>query len=182
MSSSRHRRRRWLLALAPALLALSTLPLDSATTIAYRFTFPEPEHHWMQVEIRFDALDPAPLELRMSRASPGRYALHDFAKNVYDVRVLDSSDRELVVTRPDPHGWTVPQHGSVVHVRYKVFGARLDGTYLAVDTSHAHINMPAVIMWARDLGDRPATLTFAPPGARPGQVGEEWRVATQLLT
>ena len=63
--------------------------------IAYRFSFPEPEHHWMQVEAAFAQLGSAPLDLRMSRSSPGRYALHDFAKNVYDVHVFGADGREL---------------------------------------------------------------------------------------
>jgi predicted metalloprotease with PDZ domain len=179
MSSARHGRRRVLLALAIALVVLASPPLRGAASIAYRFSFPEPEHHWMQVEIRFTGLGPAPLELRMSRASPGRYALHDFAKNVYDVRVVGSSGQELAVTRPDPHGWTVAQPGSELTVRYKVFGDRLDGTYLAIDTTHAHINMPAAIMWARGLEDRPSTVTFEAPGGRDYSPGA-WRVATQL--
>ena len=57
--------------------------------------------------------------------------------------------------RPDPYGWNVTGHGGSVTVKYKVFGDRVDGTYLAVDTTHAHINMPAAIMWARGLDDRP---------------------------
>ena len=40
-------------------------------------------------------------------------------------------------------------------VTYKVFGDRVDGTYLAVDTTHAHINMPAAIMWARGFDLEP---------------------------
>ena len=47
------------------------------------------------------------LELRMSRSSPGRYSLHDFAKNVYDVHAFDADGRELPTTRPDPYGWNV---------------------------------------------------------------------------
>ena len=43
--------------------------------IRYRFTFPEPQHRWMQVEATFAELGSAALELRMSRSSPGRYAL-----------------------------------------------------------------------------------------------------------
>src|SRR5205085_12223123 len=119
-------------------------------------------------------LAPGPLELRMSRSSPGRYSLHDFAKNVYDVVAEDLDGRALTVARPDPYGWTVPQHGSGVRVRYRVFGDRVDGTYLGIDTTHAHVNMPAAIMWARGLDDRPATLTFVPPQ------GVRWQVATQL--
>jgi predicted metalloprotease with PDZ domain len=152
----------------------SATSVRSADPIRYRFTFPEPEHHWMQVEVSFTELDPAPLELRMSRASPGRYSLHDFAKNVYDVHAFGPDDHELATTRPDAYGWTIASHGDSLRVTYKVFGDRLDGTYLAVDTTHAHINEPAAIMWARGLDDRSVTMTFAEP---PGQ---NWQVATQL--
>ena len=117
----------------------------------------------MQLEAAFTDLGSAPLELRMSRSSPGRYSLHEFAKNVYDVEARGSDGRALTVTRPDPYGWTVPEHGAALTVRYRVFGDRVDGTYLAIDTSHAHINMPSAIMWARGLDDRPSTLTVAPP-------------------
>ena len=34
----------------------------------------------------------------MSRASPGRYAVHEFAKNVYDVHASNGQGLEL--TRP----------------------------------------------------------------------------------
>src|SRR4029079_12652387 len=98
----------------------------------YGFSFPEPQHHWMQVQATFAELPASPLELRMSRASPGRYSLHDFAKNVYDVHVAGVDGRELAIEQPDPYGWTVPQHGDRVVVRYKVFGDRVDGTYLGV--------------------------------------------------
>ena len=128
----------------------------------------------MQVEASFTELESSPLELRMSRSSPGRYSLHEFAKNVYDVEVVDGQGRALAVTRPDPYGWTVPQHGPAVTLRYKVFGDRVDGTYLGIDSSHAHINMPSSIMWARGLDDRPVTLTFVPPS------NAAWQVATQL--
>jgi predicted metalloprotease with PDZ domain len=148
--------------------------LDASAPIRYRFTFPEPQHHWMQVEASFRELGTAPLELRMSRSSPGRYSLHDFAKNVYDVRVFDAVGKELETARPDSNGWTVSGHGGAATVRYKVFGDRVDGTYLAIDTTHAHLNMPAAIMWARGLDDRPATLVFEPPP------GARWQVATQL--
>src|SRR5262249_25407171 len=82
--------------------------------------------------------------------------------------------RELPTTRPDPYGWSVGGHGGAVRVLYKVYGDRIDGTYLAVDETHAHINMPAALMWARGLDDRPATVVFEQPA------GRRWQVATQL--
>src|SRR6516225_6910578 len=114
-----------------------------AAPIRYRFTFPEPEHHWMQVEASFTELGSAPLELRMSRSSPGRYSIHDFAKNVYDVHAYTRDGHELPTSRPDADGWTVSNHDDTVVVKYRIFGDFVDGTYLAIDVTHAHINMPA---------------------------------------
>jgi len=146
----------------------------AAEPIQYTLTFPEPAHRWMQVVATFPDVTQPTLELRMSRSSPGRYSLHDFAKNVYDVHAFGRDGRELETSRPDPYGWNVTGHGGSVRVEYKAFGDRVDGTYLAIDETHAHVNMPAAIMWARQLEDRPVTIVFQQPA------GVSWRVATQL--
>jgi predicted metalloprotease with PDZ domain len=143
--------------------------------VAYTLSFPAPAHHFAQVEVRFADLPQAPLELRMSRSSPGRYALHEYAKNVFDVHAFDGRGREIPFIRPNPYQWDVAGHDGVVRVRYKVFGNRVDGTYLAVDASHAHLNMPATLMWARGLGSRPVRVRFEPPA------GSSWKIATQLF-
>jgi predicted metalloprotease with PDZ domain len=168
---------RWI---APVVAAIATWVASTSVRSeaggAYTFRFPEPEHHWMAVDASFSGLPRGPLELRMSRSSPGRYSLHEFAKNVYDVEAVDASGARLIVARSDDSGWLIAEHPAAVTVRYKVFGDTLDGTYLAIDRSHAHINMPAAVMWARGLDDRPMTLTFVPPADL------RWQPATQLMS
>ena len=148
--------------------------LHAQSAIAYRFSFPEPQHHWMQVDATFEDVTTPTLELRMSTSSPGRYSLHQFAKNVYDVHAFGKDGREIELRRPDPSGWIVAGHGGSVSLTYKIYGDSVDGTYLAIDTTHAHVNMPAAIMWGRGLDDRPVSLTFEQPA------GLRWQVATQL--
>jgi predicted metalloprotease with PDZ domain len=143
--------------------------------IAYRLSFTEPEHRLMDVDVSFRDVPAGPLVLRMSRSSPGRYALHEFAKNVFDVRITDGSGVALPVTHPNPHQWNVTSHAGAVRVTYRIFGDRVDGTYLAIDSTHAHINMPAALMWARGLDRRPVTIRFDAPA------GANWRVGTQLF-
>jgi predicted metalloprotease with PDZ domain len=142
--------------------------------VSYEFSFPEPEHRWMQVAITFSELPSAPLSLRMSSASPGRYARHDFAKNVFDVRAEDGAGNPIEPTRSGMARWDVEGHDGSVHVTYRVYGDRIDGTYLAIDDTHAHLNMPAALLWGAGMEARPATVRFQPPS------GKEWRVATQL--
>ena len=116
--------RRFLIAV---LLVASSVSFHAAAPVRYTLSFPEPQHRWMQVEASFPDVGNGTLELRMSRSSPGRYSLHDFAKNVYDVHALAADGRELTTTRPDPYGWSVSGHGGSVTVKYKVFGDRVDG-------------------------------------------------------
>jgi predicted metalloprotease with PDZ domain len=150
-------------------------PAAADPTIQYRLSFPEPQHHWMQVEVVFPEVPPGPLQVRISRSSPGRYALHEFAKNVYDVQITSGAGRALTPSRPNLHQWDIDGHDGTVRVRYRIFGDRVDGTYLGIDASHAHINAPAALMWARGLDERPSRVTFEQPA------GRSWTVATQLF-
>jgi predicted metalloprotease with PDZ domain len=151
-------------------------PVTPATAqIRYDVMFPNAVHHEAEISVTYSDLPRGPLELRMSRSSPGRYAIHEFAKNVYDVRVDDGGGRPLGVERPDPYQWNVPEHAGTVRVRYTLYADRADGTYSQIDETHAHMNMPATFMWARGLDDRPVEIAFHPPE------GSGWQAATQLF-
>ena len=142
--------------------------------VAYELRFPEPQHRWMAVAVTVTGLPPEPLSMRMSTASPGRYARHDFAKNVFEVRAVDGAGKVLDPVRSAMARWDVAGHDGTVRFTYRVYGDRVDGTYLAIDDTHAHLNMPASLMWGQGLEERPATLRFDPPP------DSGWRVATQL--
>src|SRR5215213_10295648 len=155
--------------------ARESLAQDKQAPIEYTLTFPAPQHRWMQVEVRFPNVPAGPLQVRMARSSPGRYALHEFAKNVFDVAIVNGKGQPIAAMRPDPHQWDVAAHDGTVVITYKIFGDRTDGTYLGIDDMHAHINIPAALMFARGWFERPARVTFVQPA------GKKWRVATQLF-
>jgi predicted metalloprotease with PDZ domain len=165
-------RRSLLLALGLASLLLAPA---AAQEIRYDFSMPNAAHHEAEITVTWTGVATGqPLEARMSRSSPGRYALHEFAKNVYGVRAEDSQGRPLPVTRPNPHQWDIAGHDGTVTLHYTLFADRADGTYSQVDRTHAHLNAPATWMWARGTEDRPVRVTFT--GLPP-----EWQVATQLF-
>jgi len=161
-------------------IAVAFITLVTAATlwaqvpIEYRLSFSDAVHHVMQVEVTFRNVPPGPLQVRMSRSSPGRYAAFEFAKNVFKEYITDDNGKVLRAARPNPREWDVTGHNGTVHIRYSLFGDRVDGTFVAVDTTHAHMNFPATLMWARGLADRPARVTFVLP------TGSEWKIATQL--
>jgi predicted metalloprotease with PDZ domain len=161
-----------------ATAALATLTgcgdAQSSSPIRYEISFPNRAHHEAEITVRFEDLGTEPLSVRMSRSSPGRYALHEFAKNVYGFQAVGAGGREVEVSRPDPHQWDITGHGGEVAVTYTLYGDRADGTYTGIDRTHAHLNMPATFLWAVGLDRRAIELTVQVPR------GSGWRVATQL--
>lgn len=148
---------------------------EPTPAVTYELRFDNIHHHEASVRATFSGLDSGePVALRMSRTSPGRYALHEFAKNVYDVTATDDRGRALRIERPNPYQWNVVGHTGTVHVQYTLFADRADGTYSALDRTHAHLNMPATIMWARNMETAPIRIRFVRPDA-------DWTIATQLV-
>jgi predicted metalloprotease with PDZ domain len=141
--------------------------------IRYEISFENAAHREARISVTFTHVDHWPLEARMSRSSPGRYAIHEFGKNVYDVSAFDAKGAPLPISRPDPYQWNVDGHDGTVRLEYTLFADRAGGTYSQVNAEHAHLNAPATFMWARGLHERPIELTIRPLDA-------SWKVATQL--
>ena len=120
----------------------------------YRISFPAPEHHYAEVEVTFPSA-PATLEARMSRSSPGRYAMHEYAKNVFDVRAVRrrgprADDRRGPTRISGTSPATTARCASPTRSSATTSTARIS----AIDPTHAHMNMPATFMWAARLRRR----------------------------
>jgi predicted metalloprotease with PDZ domain len=163
-----------MLAFGASLAAIAPAIAQSRSATEYHLSFPDAVHHVMQVEATFHNVPSQPFHVQMSRSSPGRYAAFEFASNVFEEHFTDGSGKTLAVTKPDPRSWSVTSHDGTVHVSYKLFGDRVDGTFVAIDTTHAHINFPATVMWAQGFDDRPSRITFSLPA------NSDWKIATQL--
>jgi len=151
---------------------LSALTFGQTNT--YNVSFKNPVHHEAFININFPNLRNNNLTVMMSRSSPGRYALHEFAKNVYNLKATNSKGEILKVDRPDPYSWKIKGHDGTVNLSYTLFANRADGTYSQVDDTHAHLNIPATFMYAKDLEHRPIELNFNTPEHL------NWKIATQL--
>ncbi|OKY26588.1 M61 family metallopeptidase [Thalassotalea sp. PP2-459] len=139
----------------------------------YQVSFDNAVHHEAQISATFTEVENQVLEVQMSRASPGRYAMHEFIKNVYNVSAVNSVGQPINIKRVNPYQWNIEGHDGEVTLTYTLFGDRADGTYSQIDRTHAHLNMPATFVWATGHEDRAIDLEFTPFNPR-------WKVATQL--
>ena len=146
--------------------------LRSANT--YEISFDNAVHHEAVVNVSFPEVKSKTLKVQMSRSSPGRYAIHEFAKNVYGFKATNRAGETLEVKRNDPYSWEITNTDGTINVEYILFANRGGGTYSQVDLTHAHLNMPATFLYAEALQERPIEITFD------AREDLNWKVATQL--
>ena len=155
-------------------LGLLAFPLLAQEPVRYEIRFPNAIHHEAEIRATFSGVRQPVLEVMMSRSSPGRYALHEFAKNITNFKASDGQGHALEVTRPTPYQWNVQGAKGTVVVEYTLFGDRADGTYAGIDTTHAHLNPPATFVWAHGFEKNPVAIKIDIPE------GSDWKIATQL--
>ncbi len=146
----------------------------NAVSSVYSVSFENAVHHEANVTAVFKNLPQGAVHLTMSRTSPGRYAMHEFVKNVYGIEVVDLNNNEIGIEQIDPYSWKVTNHNGAFKLSYTLFGNYGEGTYVQIDESHAHMNMPASFMYVKELENKPIEITF--------DVRQDlnWKVATQL--
>ncbi|WP_405247884.1 M61 family metallopeptidase [Cellulophaga sp. Asnod2-G02] len=160
-----------------ALLLLTILFLSissNAQTNSYTISFENAVHHEAEITATFPKVTSEIFSVRMSRTSPGRYALHEFAKNIYAVKATDGQGKSLAIKRPNPYQWDISGHDGTVNISYTLFADRADGTYSQIDETHAHLNIPATFMYAPEFSERKINVNFQP------REDLNWKIATQL--
>lgn len=147
---------------------------DHPAAITYTLDMSDVQQHELHISIDFPAVGSGAFRLKMPTASPGRYAEHNFAKNVYNVKAFDSQGKEIIVNRDGINDWIITAHDGSIKVTYTLFANDGDGTYSGIDNRKLHLNMPATFMFGEQLNDRPIKLVI-PQDQRP-----DWIVASQL--
>lgn len=147
--------------------------LVHAQKISYKVSFPNAIHHEAVISITATGIQQKPAIFRMSRSSPGRYATHEFGKNIYDVKATDKNGNKIALQRIDGDVYEVPSHNGTVTVTYTLFANHADGTYAGIDPESIHFNMPATFMWIKGYDKAPIEISFDLPKENKGVIGTQ---------
>ncbi|MCE7068536.1 M61 family metallopeptidase [Dyadobacter sp. CY326] len=140
----------------------------------YEVSFPNLVHHEANITVSVSDAPKKDLTFRMSRSSPGRYATHEYGKNVYDVKAFDKAGAEIKVQRANGDVYKVSGLNGFVKLHYTLYANHSDGTYAGLDQNSVHLNMPATFMWVTELQNAPIEVKFNLPQSA------KWTIATQL--
>lgn len=164
----------FLITIASLLTSVAIAQQDVQKAIYYSISFPNAAHHEAEIVMTVPQAPDGPLRLRMSRSSAGRYATHEFGKNIYNVKVTDIDGSPIPITQLEGDLYEVTTHPANIKVSYTLFGNWTDGTYTSIEPSHAHLNMPATFIWVVGQDKRSVKFEFNDLD----KYG--WKVATQL--
>jgi predicted metalloprotease with PDZ domain len=147
--------------------------ITNSQNIRYLFSFPNAVHHEANIQLVARDIPKGPAIFKMSRSSPGRYAAHEFGKNIHNVKAFDKTGTPIAIEKMEGDVYRVPKHNGFVNVTYTIYANHPDGTYAGIDEKSIHLNMPAVFMWMKGMEKAPIELFFDLPEG-------EWKIATQL--
>jgi predicted metalloprotease with PDZ domain len=160
--------------LGAAVFSLLFTSAFAQNEISYTVSFPNAIHHEAEISMFIPNVPAGTLKVRMSRSSPGRYATHEFGKNVYHLKAFDDSGKQLNIKQPAGDVYEITNHGASVKVTYTLFGNWIDGTYAGFDETHAHMNIPATFAFPIGMDNRARLVKFNYAEK------QNWKVATQL--
>ncbi|MDB5016799.1 MAG: glycyl aminopeptidase [Mucilaginibacter sp.] len=156
-------------------LFVSVAFAQTEKAIYYSVSFANAAHHEAEIVMTIPQAPGHAFLVRVSRSSAGRYATHEFGKNIYNVNAVGVDGKAIPLKQTEGDVYEVSaDHPETVIIHYTLFANWTDGTYASIDPSHAHLNMPAAFMWVPGLENRPVRFEFNDLD----KYG--WKVATQL--
>jgi len=76
-------------------------------TITYTLDLANVQQHELRITVDFPAVGPGIFKVKMPQSSPGRYAQHNFAKNVYDLTAFAADGKEIKVYQENIAEWAI---------------------------------------------------------------------------
>ena len=142
--------------------------------IAYTVSMSKPWTHLLEIEmhVKWDQM-PEKTELKMPVWTPGSYLIREYARQVQNFTVKDTSGNALGWAKINKNTWQIASKGTKEFVaRYQVYANELTVRTNELNDEHGFWNNAATLFFIKDQLKTPSTITVKPYG--------NWRVATGL--
>ena len=164
--------------LSQAVIAPSPVAVPEATQFSYRVSFPEPQTHFIDVELTIAAWDSPVLDLKFPVWTPGSYLVREYSRHIQDFCAV-ADGKTLPWRKLAKNYWQVNSEslgaGQPLTVKYRVFANELTVRTNHVDGTHAYFNGACTFFYVEQEGDRldqPYDITVVLP--------DGWTASTNL--
>ena len=140
----------------------------------FSISFDNAEHHEAKITGTFTNLSEGTVSLVMGRTSTENYALHEFTRNIYDLKITDGKGKNVTITKPNLYQWDVTGHDGTIHIYYTLFADKGNAIYSQIDEIHALINNPSAFMYVPSLKERPVEISYV------SRNDLNWKIATPM--
>ncbi|MCC5930208.1 MAG: M61 family metallopeptidase [Cyclobacteriaceae bacterium] len=153
----------WSLFLIIAILCIAYTGTYAKVEVLYKLSMPEPQTHYLEVEIQLSGYDKQELLLKMPVWAPGSYLIREFPRHIEGFHVETSTGKSLQFSKTNKNSWQIINgRNSSLVIRYRVYAFDLTVRTSFVDEDFAFVNGSNVFMYADYLRNLPARLIIHP--------------------
>ncbi|MCB9750683.1 MAG: M61 family metallopeptidase [Myxococcales bacterium] len=131
--------------------------------VEYRVAIPDPASQYVEVTMTVERARSRRTAVAMPAWIPGSYKIRDYARHVDGLRAESLDGRPLEIRKRDKQTWELENQRRGFRVRYRVFADERSVRTNLVDTQHAVLNSPALLLYVVGELDRAVSLEVAPP-------------------
>jgi len=118
-------------------------------SVAVDILIEQPQHHYAQVTLTFEAFDHEQETFHLPTWRTGRYEILNLANGIREFSVIDSSGQELPWQKIDKDSWQINNtQGKKIQISYQVYANQLGKRTRHIDDSHAFLDASAVVMYS----------------------------------
>jgi predicted metalloprotease with PDZ domain len=123
-----------------------------AMSIRYTLSFPNPQDHYVQVEMTIPVKDSASVDLYMPVWTPGSYMVREFSRHLDQFAARDQKGNAIPFEKINKNTWTLTTEGldSAV-VSYRVYAFELTVRTSHVDADHAMLNGASIFLGMKGM-------------------------------
>lgn len=133
-----------------------------AINVQYTLSFPAPQTHYAEVEMKVYDWKGGAMDLRMPVWAPGSYLVREFSRYLENFSATDATGRKLEYKRISKNGWGFLAPKGTVTIRYSVYAYELTVRTSFIDADHAYLNGTSIFLYEMSGKQWPITVKVNP--------------------
>ena len=133
--------------------------------IHYRISCLNPASQFVQFELRITAQNEGEIHLQLPAWRAGRYQLANYAQNLRNFRIKNSSGQWVDFQKITKDCWFFKSENSEEYlISYEYFAAKMDAGSAWADEDHVYLNLVNCCFEVKEMSDQPFELELDLPG------------------